>query len=225
MAGVVRWGVAAILSALCLMYGFAPDAWIVDVLNNPPEVLYSPWPRLGVIVVGLLIVLGMVVWEIRRHRKVAASKEELETARIEAEARKIKAEQMRDKERRPERERELEEARKPRPRPDMRFFEAMDYLCAESKWRKTHTEADTIGMFAAQEIWKAITGNEIAAWAYNHHGNLVRLSTSELAIAELKPRVHLGEPNTVEVSVRHGMAMTDYTRLTVSRSEVESYWP
>lgn len=55
MRGIVSWLTTAILSAICLVLGFAPAEWIATVFFQPPPWLYGIWARLIAAVLGLCL--------------------------------------------------------------------------------------------------------------------------------------------------------------------------
>lgn len=53
--GIFSWIAVAILSGVCLVFGFSPDEWISALIYSPPPWVYSIWVRVGAVVFGGLL--------------------------------------------------------------------------------------------------------------------------------------------------------------------------
>ena len=68
--GVVRWIVAIIIGAVCLMFGFAPEHWIATAFDTPPQWLVHPLARLAIIAIGVVAVGAVLLIRGRKPSKV-----------------------------------------------------------------------------------------------------------------------------------------------------------
>jgi len=60
--GIVRWTVATIISAVCLMLGFAPAQWLAAIIGEPPDWLVHPLTRLAIILMGVVVVGAILLY-------------------------------------------------------------------------------------------------------------------------------------------------------------------
>ncbi|NEU98882.1 hypothetical protein [Bradyrhizobium uaiense] len=69
LGGAVRWAVATIIGAICLVLGLAPAAWLAGIFGNPPAWVMNPWKRIGIVVVG--VVTFLLILLVRRRKDEA----------------------------------------------------------------------------------------------------------------------------------------------------------
>src|SRR4051794_34829281 len=71
--GIIRWGVATLISAICLVFGLVPAATLAAWFGEPPSWVVNPWMRLCIVIVGMVGVLIIVFWDrVVRRRHAAA---------------------------------------------------------------------------------------------------------------------------------------------------------
>ena len=75
---IIRWAVYVFLSAVCLMFGFAPEKFLNDVIGavwaSPPDWLSHPITRIGVNVVGLFMIGVVMLVQHRQKRSTPTQK-------------------------------------------------------------------------------------------------------------------------------------------------------
>ncbi len=69
--GVIRWLVATLIAALCLVWGLAPATWLAGLFGNPPAWVTSPWTRLGIVLAGVVVCLAIILWRRRGDQGTA----------------------------------------------------------------------------------------------------------------------------------------------------------
>src|SRR5258708_1839075 len=70
--GVIRWVVATLIAALCLVWGLAPATWLAGLFGNPPAWVTSPWTRLGIVLAGVVVCLAIILWRRRGDQGTAS---------------------------------------------------------------------------------------------------------------------------------------------------------
>lgn len=68
LGGVIRWAVPILISGACLVLGFSPQEWVTNFIGEPLAWLIHPFFRIGIVIVGVMIFLGVLFWD-RRKRK------------------------------------------------------------------------------------------------------------------------------------------------------------
>lgn len=64
LGGVIRWTIATIIAAVCLVWGFAPAEFFAGLWIDPPLWLSHPITRIAVLVVGMTLVVLIIL---KRH--------------------------------------------------------------------------------------------------------------------------------------------------------------
>jgi hypothetical protein len=72
-AATVRWLTQVIIVAICAAWGFAPSTWFASLITEPPPWIFAPWTRLGVVLVGTVIVVLIFLWDRRAKQKSIAA--------------------------------------------------------------------------------------------------------------------------------------------------------
>lgn len=71
--GIIRWAIAAVVGAVCLMFGFSPEEWIRGVIEAPPSWLTHDLTRGGIVLVGVMVIGAVFFWDRAiRHRRLQA---------------------------------------------------------------------------------------------------------------------------------------------------------